>query len=237
MTSELNILVITAVSIGFFHTLFGPDHYLPFVMMSWARNWSTFKTTLITFLCGLGHVLSSVVLGLIGVSLGLAVNKLEIFESSRGNIAAWLLLGFGLAYTVWGLRRAYKNKPHTHIHLHTDSDGHSHEHEHQAEHTHVHNKTTTKNITPWILFVIFVFGPCEPLIPILMYPAAQKSIFGLILVTVVFSTVTISTMLGIVLLARAGVSFVRFNALQRYTHAIAGATILLCGLAIQFLGL
>jgi nickel/cobalt transporter (NicO) family protein len=237
MTSELNILIITAASIGFFHTLLGPDHYLPFVMMSWARKWSTLKTTLITFLCGLGHVLSSVVLGLIGVSLGLAVNKLEIFESSRGSIAAWLLIGFGLAYLVWGLRRAYKNQPHTHRHLHQAGDSHIHEHDHQAEHIHVHSKTNTKNITPWVLFVIFIFGPCEPLIPILMYPAAQKSIFGLIVVTGVFCTVTISTMLGIVLLGRAGVSFVRFNVLQRYTHAIAGATIMLCGLAIRFLGL
>ena len=237
MTSELNILIITAASIGFFHTLLGPDHYLPFVMMSWARKWSTLKTTLITLLCGLGHVFSSVVLGLIGVSLGLAVNKLEIFESSRGNIAAWLLIGFGLAYLIWGLRRAYKNQPHTHHHLHSASDSHIHEHGHQAEHVHVHNEPNRKNMTPWVLFIIFVFGPCEPLIPILMYPAAQKSTFGLIVVTIVFSTVTISTMLGIVLLARAGVSFVRFGAMQRFTHAIAGATIMLCGLATQFLGL
>ena len=235
--SGLNVLVITAISIGFFHTLFGPDHYLPFVMMSWARKWSTPKTAIITFLCGLGHVLSSVVLGLIGVSMGLAVNKLTVFESSRGSVAAWLLIGFGLAYLVWGLRRAYKNKPHTHGHIHLDADVHTHEHSHTEEHAHIHPSKAAKSITPWALFVIFVFGPCEPLIPILMYPAAQKNMFGLILVTAVFSTVTISTMLGIVLLARAGVSFVRFNALQRYTHAIAGATICLCGLAIQFLGL
>ncbi len=43
---------------------------------------------MITLLCGLGHIGSSVVLGLIGVALGLAVNKLEIVESVRGNLAA-----------------------------------------------------------------------------------------------------------------------------------------------------
>ena len=32
--------------------------------------------------------------------------KLTQLESFRGDIAGWLLLGFGLAYMVWGLRHA-----------------------------------------------------------------------------------------------------------------------------------
>ncbi len=237
MTAELNALIITAASIGFFHTILGPDHYLPFVMMSWARKWSGLKTTLITILCGFGHIGSSIVLGLIGVSVGIAVNKLEFVESFRGNLAAWLLIAFGLVYFVWGLRRAYRSRPHEHSHIHTSEAAHTHTHSHQREHTHVHNDKTGKSIAPWALFVIFVFGPCEPLIPILMYPAAQKTFLGLVVVAGVFGVVTISTMLGVVLLSRVGVSFVPLTRVQRFTHAIAGATILLCGLAIQFLGL
>lgn len=237
MTAEMNALVIAAASIGFFHTLFGPDHYLPFIMISWARKWSTLKTTLITLLCGLGHIGSSIVLGLIGVVLGMAVNKLEIVESFRGNIAAWLLIAFGLAYLAWGLRRAFRSKSHTHNHTHGSQDSHSHTHSHYYNHIHVHDNKTAMSITPWVLFAIFVFGPCEPLIPILMYPAAKNSFFGLVLVTSVFGTVTIATMLGMVLISRAGVNFIPMAGAQRFSHAIAGATILLCGLAIQFLGL
>ena len=236
MTGELNALLITAASIGFFHTLFGPDHYLPFIMMSWARKWSVLKTGVITFICGVGHIASSVVLGFIGVSLGLAVRSLEVVESTRGDIAAWLLIGFGLAYFVWGVRRAWLNKPHTHSHLHID-DEHTHEHGHTEEHVHVHEKASALSITPWALFVIFVFGPCEPLIPILMYPAAKSSMFDVVLVTFVFGAVTIATMMSVVLLSIAGVSFTRLARLQRYSHAVAGATICLCGLAIVFLGL
>ncbi|MHC4891496.1 MAG: sulfite exporter TauE/SafE family protein, partial [Planctomycetota bacterium] len=139
MTAELGALVITAASIGFFHTILGPDHYLPFIMMSWARKWSVTKTTLITLLCGLGHIGSSVVLGMIGVSLGLAVKKLQIVESFRGNLAAWLLIAFGLVYLVWGLRRAYRKRPHEHRHTHTSETAHTHTHSHHLEHTHVHN--------------------------------------------------------------------------------------------------
>jgi len=237
MTAELGALIITAASIGFFHTILGPDHYLPFVMISWSRNWSAVKTTMITLLCGLGHIASSVVLGLIGVSLGLAVKKLEIVESFRGNIAAWLLIAFGLAYLVWGLRRAYRSQPHTHNHTHVSQDTHTHTHSHYWGHTHVHNNKAAISITPWVLFVIFVFGPCEPLIPILMYPAAKNSFLGLVVVTFVFGTVTLATMLSLVLLSRAGVNFIPMAGAQRFAHAIAGATILLCGLAIAFLGL
>ncbi len=237
MTAELGALIITAASIGFFHTILGPDHYLPFIMMSWARKWSVAKTTLITLLCGLGHIGSSVVLGLIGVSLGLAVKKLKIVESFRGNLAAWLLIAFGLVYLVWGLRRAYRKQPHEHSHTHTSETAHTHTHSHHLEHSHVHNGKAAVSIAPWTLFVIFVFGPCEPLIPILMYPAARNSFFGLVVVTCVFGIVTIGTMLGAVLLSRAGVSFIPLTRLQRFAHVIAGATICLCGLAIQFLGL
>jgi hypothetical protein len=55
MSPDITILLVTAASIGFFHTLTGPDHYLPFIVMSEAGNWNTGQTLRITFLCGLGH--------------------------------------------------------------------------------------------------------------------------------------------------------------------------------------
>jgi ABC-type nickel/cobalt efflux system permease component RcnA len=234
MDAEISALALTAAFLGFFHTIIGPDHYLPFVMMSWARKWSWLKTTVITVLCGFGHIASSVVLGLIGVWLGLVLKNLTAVESFRGNIAAWLLIGFGLLYFVWGLRRAYRNRPHEHGHFHDRDLRHTHEHTHDQEHAHVHNNHSKVSIAPWALFVVFVFGPCEVLIPTLMYPAARSSWFGVIIVAGVFGAVTITTMVGVVLLVRAGVNFIRLSFMERFAHAIAGVTICLCGLAIQF---
>ena len=230
------LLCGTASSLGFIHTALGPDHYLPFIMMARARHWSLMKTAWITFLCGLGHVLSSVVLGIIGVLVGIQVMKLEAFEGFRGSIAAWLLIGFGFAYFVWGIHRAIRNRPHRHVHAHDEDREHTHEHTHASDHAHVHD-AKKPNITPWILFTIFVFGPCEPLIPLLMYPAAESSVWGTFLVAAVFATVTITTMLAIVMFSSWGVSFAKLGRLERYTHALAGATICVSGLAIQFLGL
>ena len=47
-------------------------------------------------LCGLGHLAGSVVLGLVGISLGAGLASLEWLEGIRGNLAAWLMIGFGL---------------------------------------------------------------------------------------------------------------------------------------------
>ncbi|MFC2137071.1 hypothetical protein ACFLTE_02745 [Bacteroidota bacterium] len=238
MNSDILILTVTAATIGFVHTLIGPDHYLPFIVMSKARKWSTFKTIWITAGCGLGHVLSSIVLGAIGVAFGIGLRKLELIETIRGDWAARAFLIFGLGYMVWGLRRAYINKPHKHIHTH-NGEVHIHEHNHDhtidklevTPHKHQHQDKTT-NLTPWILFLIFVLGPCEPLIPILMYPAAQASVGGLIIVTTVFAIATVFTMLAIVLAVNYGVKFIKVGKLERYTHAIAGGTIALSGILI-----
>ncbi len=237
MSNELLILITAAASIGFFHTLFGPDHYIPFIMMSRSGSWSLSKTALVTVLCGVGHILSSVVLGMVGVSLGIAVSKLEAAESFRGNIATWALIAFGLIYFVWGMRQALRHKSHNHLHLHEDGYDHIHIHDHTREHMHIHEEKSAKSITPWVLFTIFIFGPCEPLIPMLMYPAAKKSFSGLLVVATVFGVMTILTMLSIVLISTFGINFIPTKRLERYTHAISGAVICLCGISMLLFGL
>ncbi|MBT8058409.1 MAG: sulfite exporter TauE/SafE family protein [Gammaproteobacteria bacterium] len=237
MTPEITVLVLSAAAIAFVHTLLGPDHYLPFVAMAKARGWSTRKTLKVTLVCGAGHLAGSVLLGLLGILLGLQLASLEWLEGVRGSLAAWGLVAFGLAYTAWGLRQAWRNRPHSHWHNHGDIT-HLHVHTHHEEHAHVHAaEAGTRSLTPWLIFVIFVLGPCEPLIPLLMYPAARESISGVIAVTTVFGLVTVATMLLAVSLAFLGLRRVRLKGLERFGHALAGSAILACGLGVAFLGI
>lgn len=231
------LLILTAASIGFIHTLIGPDHYIPFIAMSKAGNWSKVKTIWITIIAGVGHVLSSVVLGVIGIALGLAVTSLEIIESFRGELAGWLLITFGLLYFAWGIRYLYKNKKHSHPHFHEDGTIHTHIHSHQEDHVHIHESKKVNSITPWIIFTIFLFGPCEPLIPLLMFPAINHSLLTLILVTITFSVATIGTMLVIVTGSLHGLKMISFEGSEKYSHAVAGGLIFICGISIKFLGL
>ncbi len=232
--TSLWTLVGTAAVLGVVHTLTGPDHYIPFVAMSRIGRWSLVKTIVVTLACGVGHVASSIVLGAVGIGFGLALGKLEWLEGFRGNIAGWLLLGFGLAYLAWGIKRAIRHKPHAHLHQHANGTVHTHDHTHELGHAHTHaGSEPGQSMTPWILFTIFVFGPCEPLIPVLMFPAATLSLWGVVLVAAVFGVCTLATMTTAVVAGTLGLSTVSFAWLGRYAHAIAGFAVAACGAAIQ----
>jgi len=238
MTEELALLSATAAFIGIIHTLIGPDHYLPFIAMASARKWSLRRTLGITTACGIGHVTGSVVLGLMGIGFGWTIGKLTWFEGVRGGVAGWLLLGFGLAYMAWGLRQAVRNRPHKHPHIHADSSVHEHTHQHADDHVHVHTEhsgqRSARQFTPWILFIIFVFGPCEALIPVLMYPATEGRWWWVGIVVLIFGVVTVATMLVMVAFGYLGLANQSFRPLERYTHALAGLALVICGLGIQF---
>lgn len=232
---ELSVLVATAASIGVVHTLIGPDHYVPFAAMAAARRWSLGKTLAVTAACGAGHVLGSLALGVVGLGLGASLAGLVDVEAARGAVAGWLLLGLGLAYFAWGLRQAWRRRPHAHAHVHADGTRHEHGHGHGAGHVHVHDEGL-RSATPWALFVVFVFGPCEALVPLLMVPAAEQRWATAAAVVGAFAAATIGTMLLVVWLLARGLARAGLAEWSRFGHATAGAAICACALAMLVLG-
>ncbi len=229
---SLSVLA-AAGGVAFLHTILGPDHYLPFIAIAHARSWSMTRTLLVTAFCGLGHVASSVLLGGFGVVFGVAVARIEGVEGGRGDLAAWALVAFGLAYALWGLRHALRNAKGIETHTH---HGHVHLHSHgDAEHS--HSKGMGSKLTFWALFLIFVLGPCEPLIPLFVLPASRGD-WGLAAATaVVFTVVTLATMLTLTAAALKGATKLPLGRLERWSHTLAGSVIAASGLAILFLGL
>ena len=113
------ILIGTAATLAWFHAVIGVDHSIPFVVLGRSRGWSLRRTLFITGLCGLAHVGSSVLLGGGGIVLGVAVERLDWVETVRGELAAWLLIGFGLGYAAWAFRRNFRGHRHAHPHTHS----------------------------------------------------------------------------------------------------------------------
>ena len=107
----------TAVTVGALHSI-APDHWVPFTSVARARGWDAARTARVTFLCGFVHVSVSVVIALLALALGREV--LEAFGARLESVAGILLIGFGLVYGVWGLRRAVAEKLHGHHHSHFD---------------------------------------------------------------------------------------------------------------------
>ena len=229
---SLSVLIGSA-SVAFFHTLLGPDHTLPFIMLARARSWSMNRALVVTLLCGVGHVGSSLLLGGLGIALGYGIGALESAEADRGAWAAWALFAFGFAYMVWGIRLGWRRRSGLALHDHA---GQVHVHGH-GDHAHAHGDQSGSRTTFWVLFAIFVLGPCEPLIPFFMVPASKGN-WGLAVATaIVFTFCTLATMLGLVALGIAGYRRLTLGPLERWAESLAGATVALCGLAILFLGL
>jgi ABC-type nickel/cobalt efflux system permease component RcnA len=238
--ASFSVLLTAAASIAFMHTVIGVDHTLPFVALGRARGWTLGRVLSVTALCGLGHVLSSLLLGAVGIGLGITLERLQWFQAFRGGLAAWLLIGFG----TWLVVRALWRHQRRQVHVHSDGSVHSHPHGHEhaphrdalhrgAQHPHGPASATTV----WALFIVFAFGPCEPLIPLLMAPAAAHRWGQLLLMLLVFGGVTVGTMLALVTVGHLGMGSVSLRRFEPHADAIAGATIALSGVAVQALGI
>jgi len=208
-------LAATAATVGALHSV-APDHWVPFMALSRARGWSASRTAQVTLLCGFGHVTVSVVLGVFALVLGREI--LEAFGTRLESLAGLLLIGFGLAYGLWGLRRAVAERLHGHSHPHFD---------------HVHDPSRTSVLG---LFLIFSADPCVRLIPIMLAasPLGWPRVVALI---VIYEVATLGAMASIVLAARAG-AFRSLQApwLDRYGDALAGALIVATGVTVAVLG-
>jgi len=212
--SALAAIAATAATVGSLHTV-APDHWVPFAALARAQRWSAGRTARITALCGFGHVTTSVILGVVAILFGL-----ELVATFGHRLESWggfLLIAFGLAYGLWGVRRAAGARLHGHVHAHYD-------HVHDAAH-----------LTPWTLFLLFCADPCVAVIP-LVVAAAPFGAVAVAAVALVYEVATIATMTGLVLAAWRGAVSLRFRWLDHYGDAAAGALIATLGIVLLRLG-
>jgi hypothetical protein len=204
-----------AVSIGSLHSL-APDHWVPFAALARAQGWTARKTARVTIFCGFGHVTVSALLGVLGLFFGRTV--FEMLGQRMEAVAGLLLIGFGLAYAAWGLRRTVGGHVHGHPHPHYD---------------HVHDPSRT---TAWGLFLLFSADPCVAVIPLLFSaaPLGAGQTAGIVLL---YEAATIATMVALVLPARAGAARFRLPFLDRWGDAVAGGVIAATGVVVGLLGI
>lgn len=213
MRNSLWILLISTASVAFLHAL-APDHWMPFSAMAKAQKWPQLKLLAITFISGIVHMGISIVFSIIAILLGFSVSKLKSIEGHRGEIALWLLIGFGVAYTVWGIKKAKEQK-------NKDID---------------EEKLKARTVAVWTMLAVIVLGPCEPFIPII-FLGYNYGYLGIISVCIVFSLVTIAMMMVQSLLAFKGIALIKNDIMERYAHAFAGLVIVLTGIFVMAVGI
>ncbi|MDD4980203.1 MAG: hypothetical protein PHC54_02870 [Candidatus Omnitrophica bacterium] len=187
---------------------------MPFAAIAKAQKWPKLKLLWVTFISGLGHVGISIIFSVIGILLGFSLSKLKAVEGHRAEIALWLLIGFGVAYMLWGIKKAQEQKR-----KNIDEA-----------------KLKAETVAVWTIFAVIILGPCEPLVP-LMFLGYNYGWVGVVSVTVVFSAITIAMMLGQSLLAFMGIQLIKNDIAERYSHAFAGLVIALTGVFVMALGI
>jgi nickel/cobalt transporter (NicO) family protein len=224
-------LAVVAAGIGSLHTL-APDHWVPFAALARAEGWSMRRTAAITAACGLGHVTVSVALGLVSLFVGLEL--MRAIGQQLEQIAGLLLIAFGVAYGLWGIHRAVRER--IHQRWHDVLPAHEHSPAGHRHHFHDHYVEANGRRTAWTLFVLFSADPCVAVVP-LMFASAPLGWGSTIAVVIAYEAATIATMVGLAVPARAAASAVHGQWVDRYGDALAGGVITLVGVVVAVIGI
>jgi nickel/cobalt exporter len=126
------------------------------------------------------------------------------------------MIGFGLAYAIWGLRHTFAHRLHGHHHHHYD---------------HVHDPSS---VSVWSLFLIYCADPCVAVIPIL-FAAAPLSTVETISIVVAYEVATVGAMVILVGVAQSGAQLFKGKWIERFGDAIAGGLIVATGIMVAIL--
>lgn len=112
------LLVGAVAAVGVLHTIV-PDHWVPVTLMARQRGWSISQTARASFQAGVGHVLSTLLIGAVVWFAGVAMA--ERFGRAVDAAASLALVGFGgwIAAAAWlELHRGGHGDRHGHGHVH-----------------------------------------------------------------------------------------------------------------------
>jgi len=104
----MNQILIGSILLSLLHAVI-PSHWLPILSIGKKDNWTIKEVTQVTFLSGLAHALSTIIIGVILGLLGSGLsNKIEHFTH---YIAPAVLIVLGVFFI-------YQHHRHKHFHLH-----------------------------------------------------------------------------------------------------------------------
>ena len=204
--SSALILILSVGVVGVLHTIV-PDHWAPITLIARERKWTKGQTAQAAFTAGVGHVVTTLILGAIVWLAGVAIATR--FGHYIGLISSLALIAFGL----WIAIASWREIRHEHEHTHS----HDHEHEHKGK------KTRTA--------LLLILGSSPMIEGIPSFFAASKYGFGVItIMAIVFAIATISTYVILCVSSFSGVQRINLGAFEKYGEVISGSFIALIGL-------
>jgi putative Mn2+ efflux pump MntP len=199
-------LLAGSLVLSILHALI-PNHWLPVLAIAKKENWSLSHTTLITFIAGLSHALSTVI---VGVLVGLVgITLADKVTSFAHLIASSALIVLGLFYTYQHLKRK-------HFHLHK------------------RNEIVSDKKVITSLVVAMFFSPCLE-IEAYFLMAGTQGWWMVPLLASLYIAVTVGGMVAWVRFTYTGLLKLNWHTLEHNAGIITGPTLVLTGIASFFI--
>jgi nickel/cobalt transporter (NicO) family protein len=236
-STVLATVAATGFTVAFFHAAI-PTHWLPFVLVARARQWSRAKTLAVTVFAGLGHVALTSVLGLVIAWFGFQLDeKLDrIFPWAAGGLL--LALGF---YYFWQQSRGSGIRHHHLLggkHRPSEQCGHEHDRSHWDDELKDSNLVSAQE-SDWAaisgLFVLLTLSPCEAFLPVYL-SGVQFGWTGFFVLSGILAVATLLGMLLFTWLTLIGLEKFELRIFERYEAALLGTLFTLLGVIVLVVG-
>ena len=200
-------LLVSAFLLSIVHAAI-PNHWLPIVAIAKGEKWSRGLTLRVTFIAGIAHITSTIIIGLL---VGWAGYE---FSERYNQIFKWLapaiLGGLGLIYMLLHLKEYF-----------------SHSHHHHHDENKINRISVAAIITS--LAIAMFFSPCIEL-ETYYFTAGSEGWGGILSVSLVYLIVTVAMMVLLVYLALKSSEKINFHFLEHNERLIIGIILILTGL-------
>ncbi|MGZ3508084.1 MAG: hypothetical protein ACXWNJ_06715 [Vulcanimicrobiaceae bacterium] len=204
-SSTPQLLLVGAVfAVGILHTIV-PDHWLPIAVFARAHRWSPARTARAALFAGLGHTLSTLILGAIVWIAGVAMA--QRFGHLVSTISSVALIAFGGWVAITSLREI---RAHEQAHVHKGGPP----------------ERASRSMT-----LLFILGSSPMVEGLPAFFAAGRYGAGLIaIMSAAFAFSTIATYVVLCVSSVRGLQLARLGRFERYGEVVSGAVIALIGI-------
>lgn len=212
-------LLLGTLSIAALHALI-PSHWLAFALVGRSQRWTLRKTLTVTALAGGGHVLMTLLLGLVVSGAGKALQK-AIPEHTEHAVTALLLILLG-GYFLWN---GWRERGCCHEHHHNDGEGEN-------------SRSLVQRVgeAPTVMGALVLgmtLSPCLDLLSVFV-AASNLDWAAIFLACLLMTVTTLGIMLLLVALTFRGLQRLNLRWLEQNEGLVVGSTLIALGILLFF---
>jgi putative Mn2+ efflux pump MntP len=199
-------ILVGSIVLSILHAII-PNHWLPVLAVGKKENWDLGQMTRVTFLLGLSHASSTVLIGFLLAFIGEGLSA--SLKNFTALIAPSLLIVLGAFYI-------YQHMRHHHFHLHG------------------HPEQVSKSKLVFSLATAMFLSPCFEIEAYFLVAGAEGLLFVVLLATL-YTLITVSGMVLWVRLAFKGMQKMNWHSVEHNAGIITGITLIVSGVISFFI--